>query len=206
MEKGELKRTIEAILFVIDKPLGIEDLEEVTGSGRKEIREAIDHISGECEERTLGFRLVSIAGGYQMMTDTSVAEHVRKFVQLREKRKLSQASLETLSIIAYKQPITRAEIELIRGVNIDGMMRTLIEKGLIRPVGHKEAPGNPILYGTTKSFLDHFGLGCVKDLPLLKEFTEKDIELPESLKPIEPEAEKQSEEEKHVKEETSTVT
>jgi segregation and condensation protein B len=104
------------------------------------------------------------------------------FLQAKDKKKLSQASLETLSIIAYKQPLTRAEIEFIRGVNVDGAIKTLLEKGLVRISGRKEVPGRPILYSTTKDFLDHFGLGSLKDLPKLAEFSEKDIELPEHLK------------------------
>ena len=182
MEQSELKRTIEALLFVVDRPLTVDQIRDLTQAERKDIYDSLESIDRECVERKAGFRLKPLAGGYQFITDVSVSEVVKKYVQEREKRRLSQGSLETLSLIAYRQPITRAEIELVRGVNVDAAVRTLLEKGLIKPVGRKEVPGRPILYATTKGFLDHFGLSALVELPKLKEFTEKDIELPDHLK------------------------
>ena len=181
MTPVELRRVVEALLLMADGPLTPEQVREAAEASPAEIRLAFDEIAADCSARERGFRLKELAGGFQLVTDPSLAEVVRRFVQAREKKKLSQASLETLSIVAYKQPITRAEIEFIRGVNVDGALKTLLEKGLIRITGRKEMPGRPILYGTTKNFLDHFGLASLKELPKLAEFTEKDIELPASL-------------------------
>ena len=116
------------------------------------------------------------------MTRPELSDFLQSYALSKEKRKLSGASLETLSIVAYRQPVTRQEIEYIRGVNVDGAVRTLVEKGLLKIAGRKNVPGRPLLYATTKNFLDHFGLGGLKDLPKLAEFTEKDIQLPDSLK------------------------
>jgi segregation and condensation protein B len=183
MEKNQLKRSIESLLLVIDKPLTCEQVKQATDADAKDIREAFTDIASELDSRQCGFRLKRLAGGYQLATDASTNEIVKKFVQIKEKRRLSQASLETLSIIAYKQPITRAEIEHIRGVNVDGAMRTLIEKGVIRHAGRKDVLGRPMLYATTKEFLDRFGLGSIQELPMLTEFKHEDIELPDQLKP-----------------------
>ncbi len=178
----EIRRIIEGLLLVADGPLLPDQIREATGAAPAAIRDALEELRQDCEKGERGFRLKELAGGYQFVTDPALAEVVKTFLQSKDKRKISQASLETLSIIAYKQPLTRAEIEFIRGVNVDGAIKTLLEKGLVRISGRKEVPGRPILYSTTKDFLDHFGLASVKDLPKLAEFTEKDIELPESLR------------------------
>jgi len=182
MDKSELKRSIEALLFVTEKPLTVSQIKDVTGHEAKAILEAIESISDECDRGKKGFRLKALAGGYHFVTDPDVAETVKNYVKMKEKKRISQASLETLSIIAYRQPVTRAEIEFVRGVNVDGGLKTLLEKGLIRVAGRKEVAGRPILYSTTNDFLDHFGLSQIKELPKLAEFTEKDIELPDSMR------------------------
>lgn len=182
MEAPELKRIIEALLFVSDGPLTIAQIREAVDVLDGELSQAIEELARDCEGSGRGIILKQLAGGYQFVTDPALAEYVRRYVQSKDKKKLSQASLETLSIIAYKQPLTRAEIEFIRGVNVDGALKTLLEKSLVRISGRKEVPGRPILYSSTKEFLDHFGLGSLKDLPKLAEFSEKDIELPEHLK------------------------
>lgn len=181
-DERDLERLLEAFLFVADRPLTISQLKDVTGAESEMIRRSLGLIEQECDREKKGFRLKMLAGGYQFVTDPSWAAEVKRFLGLRDLRRVSRASLETLSIIAYRQPITRAEIEYIRGVNVEGALRTLLEKGLIRITGRKEAAGRPILYGTTHDFLDHFGLKDLKDLPRLVEFTDKDIELPETLK------------------------
>ncbi len=190
MPNDELKNVIEAILFASERPLTVEDIqegfEEKLTSG--DISGILNQLRLDYENQNRGFRLIEMAGGYQLVTDARLAPYLKRFYQEREKKKLSQASLETLSVIAYRQPATRADIEAIRGVNVDGAIRTLLEKGLVRIVGRKEVPGRPMLYGTTKVFLDHFGLKSVKDLPALNEYTLKDIEphlLPPELKTVE---------------------
>ena len=176
-----LRRVIQALVFVCDKPLTVDQVKEATGSESAEIRRAFDDLRDAYAASQSGFLLKEIAGGWQFVTDPEMAPYVRTYVRQRDQKKLSGASLETLSMVAYKQPITRAEIEYIRGVNVDGAMKTLLEKGMVKISGRKEVPGRPLLYSTTKFFLDHFGLASLKDLPKLAEFTEKDIQLPESL-------------------------
>ena len=182
LDPAEVRRIVESQLLVADAPLTIEQVREASGANPSAIRDAFEAIRQDCESQKRGCFLKELAGGYQYITDPALADVVRAFLQSKNLRRLSQASLETLSIIAYKQPLTRAEIEFIRGVNVDGAVKTLLEKGLIRISGRKEVPGRPILYSTTKDFLDHFGLASLKELPKLAEFTEKDIELPESLR------------------------
>lgn len=181
MTKPELKHLVEALLLVADAPLTAEQVAEAGGVSAAEARESLEEFERESAAADRGICVRRLAGGYQYATDPALAEPVRRFIQAKEKRRLSQASLETLSIIAYRQPITRSEIEFIRGVNVDGAVKTLLEKGLLRISGRKEVPGRPILYSTTKEFLDHFGLASLKELPKLATFTEKDIELPDTL-------------------------
>ena len=177
MAQEELKHAIEALLFASERPLTLEDIKQAFEEDLKveEIRELLGLLKTDYETQNRGFRLYEIAGGYQLVTDERFSSYLKKFYQAREKKRLSQASLETLSVVAYRQPVTRADIEFIRGVNVDGAIKTLLEKGLIRLVGRKEVPGRPMLYGTTKDFLEHFGLSSLKELPSLKEYTEKDI-------------------------------
>ena len=178
MENNEFKYVIEALLFASEKPLSAEEMKEAFEEKltTENIVEGLCALKTEYEDQKRGFRLCEMAGGYQLVTDSRLAPYLKRFYQEREKKRLSQASLETLSVIAYRQPVTRADIEFIRGVNVDGAIRTLLEKGLVKIVGRKEVPGRPMLYGTTKIFLDHFGLNTVKELPALSEYTLKDIE------------------------------
>ena len=189
MEETELKSVLEALLFASDRSLTTEELkeafdEEIPASA---VKSALSELAKDYESQGRGFALKEIAGGYQILTHERLASYVKRFYQSREKKKLSPASLETLSVVAYKQPVTKADIEFIRGVNVDGPMRTLLEKNLIKIAGRKEVPGRPILYGTTKEFLSHFGLNSIKELPPLSEFTEKDIDqnlLPPQMRAI----------------------
>jgi len=185
MEEIQLQRVIEALLFVADRSVTMEQIRTVTQAETAKIRQCLEAMREEYDRAGRGFRLREIAGGYCFVTADELSGFVKAYALSKEKRRLSTASLETLSIVAYRQPITRAEIEFIRGVNVEGGIHTLVEKGLIKIVGRKEVPGRPLLYGTTRQFLDHFGLGNLKDLPKLAEFTEKDIELPESLREAE---------------------
>jgi segregation and condensation protein B len=173
----EIKFAVEALLFASERPLHAEEIAEALdgAAGAGEVRELLAALKGEYEAERRGFRLMELAGGYQLVTDERFADILKRFYQSREKKRLSQASLETLSVIAYRQPVTRADIEFIRGVGVDGALKTLLEKGLVRVAGRKEVPGRPMLYGTTPGFLEHFGLNSLKDLPALKEYTEKDL-------------------------------
>ena len=177
----EIKFAVEALLFASERPLHVEEIKEALegAADPREIQDLLGELKNDYESQSRGFRLMELAGGYQLVTSERFAELLKRFYQSREKKRLSQASLETLSVVAYRQPVARADIEFIRGVNVDGALKTLLEKGLVRVAGRKEVPGRPMLYGTTKEFLEHFGLNSLKDLPALKEYTEKDI--PENL-------------------------
>ena len=185
MDKIQAKNIIEAMLFVSDKPLFINEikgaLEDISPS---EIKDIISELAKEYELAKKAFSIKDIAGGFQIITDPVVAPWLRKLYKTSGADRLRGPSLETLAIIAYKQPVSKPEIEVIRGVNVDGVLKTLIEKNLIRIAGRKETVGRPILYGTTSEFLQYFGLNSLGELPRLEEFniTESDIELPEHLK------------------------
>lgn len=177
MEPADLKSIVESLLFVADEPLTLPRFgEALEGVGREEIRKALDELGAELEGQRRGVRLVEVAGGYQLRTPKSNADWVKKLLGGRPAR-MSRATLETLAIIAYRQPITRAEIEAIRGVDIGGVLNTLLERNLIRAVARKDVPGRPFLYGTTPEFLQIFNLKDLTHLPTLKEMEE--VALPE---------------------------
>lgn len=185
MDKAQIKNIIEAMLFVSDKPLFTNEIRGVLEDvDVREVKEVISGLTSEYESANRAFRIKEIAGGYQIVTDPLLAPWLKKLYKTSGADRLSGPSLETLAIIAYKQPISRAEIEAIRGVNVEGVLKTLIEKALIRIAGRKETAGRPIIYGTTQEFLQYFGLNSLGELPKLEEFhfTEDDLELPEHLK------------------------
>jgi len=185
MERDQAKNIVEAMFFVSDKPLFINEIKGVLEEfNSQEIKDIISELAKEYEDMSRSFRIKEIAGGYQVVTDPSLAPWLKKLYKTSGSDRLSGPSLETLAIIAYKQPVTKPEIEAIRGVNVDGVLKTVIEKNLVRIAGRRETVGRPILYGTTSEFLQYFGLNSLKELPNLEEFniTEKDIELPEHLR------------------------
>ena len=180
MELSEAKKIIEALLFASEKPITIEQMKEVIEEiDAKDIKTALLELKSEYENLGRSFKVYEVAGGYQMVTEPAFAEYLKKFYRVKSKDKLSKPALETLAIAAYRQPITKAEIEDIRGVNVDGVIKTLADRLLIKITGRKDAPGRPILYGTTKEFLDRFGLSSLNELPKLSEFTEADIDVNE---------------------------
>jgi segregation and condensation protein B len=178
--KGEaLKSIVESLLFVADGPLTLQRLAEVIHDAEKsEIAAALDQIRSESESKQRGVRLVEVAGGYQFRTPKENADWVKKFLGGRPAR-MGRATLETLAIIAYRQPVTKADIEAIRGVDVDGVVNTLLERHLIRAVGRKDVPGRPFLYSTTLEFLQLFNLKDLSELPMLKEMDQ--ITLPEPV-------------------------
>ena len=178
MTREETKKIIEVLLFVSEKPLALEKVSDVLEEiDKPAIRSIIDELNSDYGKTGRSFSITEVGGGFQMLTDPFYAPWVRKLFSKEKKQRLSAPSLETLAIIAYKQPITRAEIEAIRGVNIDGVLDTLLERAIIKVVGRKDAAGRPFLYGTNKDFLMHFGLKSLEDLPMLNNFNESDIEL-----------------------------
>ena len=173
MEDQELTSAIEAVLFIAGNPLSMDRLkslfEEVT---QEQIEARLASLRQAYDDRGAGIMLAEIAGGYQLATRPEYAAWLRKFRSVKFSAKLSKPALETLAIIAYKQPITRTEAEMIRGVNIGGIIRNLMERRLVKIVGKKDVPGKPLLYGTTPEFLQYFGLKDLSALPTLKEFQE----------------------------------
>ncbi len=170
-QQAELyKSGIEALLFVSDKPIALEQFKTVFPELKPaEIVGLIQQLQEDYVNRQAGMVIVDIAGGWQMLSNSNAAGYIREFYKTKSKERLSRPSLESLAIIAYKQPVSRADLEIIRGVNCDGTVAHLLNKGLIEIVGRKEVPGRPFLYGTTKAFLEYFGLKSLEDLPKLEQ-------------------------------------
>ena len=183
-----LLRVIEALLFSAQKPLSIHELAAaIKGAGAEdelspnefgrateaEIAAAIEQLKIEYIQERRGFQIIEKAEGWQLATDPAFAPWVRQLFPAPKPARLSAPALETLSIIAYRQPITRADVESVRGVNIDGVLQTLMERGLVKIAGRAEIPGRPLLYETTQFFLDHFGLRTLDELPNAEELRKR---------------------------------
>src|SRR5215203_600743 len=167
---AELVAIVEALIFVADEPITTKLLAEVLDEDRDAVEAAVSELQKEYESRESGLQIREIAGGWQIATRTELHEEVRKFLKTRPSAKLSLASLETLAVIAYKQPVTVPEILEIRGVQSASAIKTLLEKRLIVTKGHKETVGRPMQYGTSKDFLIQFGLRDLSDLPSIEDF------------------------------------
>lgn len=161
---------VEALVFVSDEPIGAKTLGDVLGEDKESIDAALQALMSEYEARETGLRVREIAGGWQITTRTEYHDEVRQFLKTRPSAKLSLASLETLAVIAYKQPVTVPEILEIRGVQSASAIKTLLEKRLIVTKGHKETVGRPMQYGTSKDFLIQFGLKDLNELPSIEDF------------------------------------
>jgi segregation and condensation protein B len=177
----ELKRIIEALLFSAERPLSPKEIRAIFAEAVDEdnpgvtepfrnVREAqiaaaLEELKAECELQAHGYQLVEIAGGWRLVTRAEYAPWVKRLLDEARPHRLSPPSLETLAIIALRQPISRADIAAIRGVEVDGVVKTLLERDLITIVGKSDAPGRPMLYGTTQKFLEHFGLRDIDDMP-----------------------------------------
>jgi segregation and condensation protein B len=173
MEDKENKSVLEALLFLSAEPLTTSALKTITDLEEPEIQRLMDELVAEYRTRDGGVQIAEIANGYQMVTNSRYSPWARKLVG-SESTRLSLAALETLAIIAYKQPIIKAEVEQVRGVSSDGVLKTLLERRLIKIMGKKEAPGRPLLYGTTKDFLQYFGLKDLAELPTLKDIAREE--------------------------------
>lgn len=167
---SELVAVVEALIFVADEPLTEKLLAEVLEEDRESIGAAVEQLKKEYEDRESGLQIREIAGGWQLSTRTELHEDVRKFLKTRPSAKLSLASLETLAVIAYKQPVTVPEILEIRGVQSASAIKTLLDKRLIVAKGRKETVGRPMQYGTSKDFLIQFGLKDLSELPSIEDF------------------------------------
>ena len=170
-DKEYIKGAIEALLFIGEKTVALEQIQEALETvSAGDIKAVIQELQQEYETQKRGMMIAEIAGGYQMLSSPNYVSYIRNFFKTKVKEKLSRPALETLAIVAYKEPVSRGDIELIRGVNSDGVVVHLLDKGLIKIVGRKEIPGRPYLYGTSKEFLEYFGLKSLKDLPKLEDF------------------------------------
>lgn len=185
-----LSRVIEALLFSAQKPLSIREMtaaikgaehDLATGSNEfsrvreAEVAAAFEQLKVEYIEQQRAFQLIEKADGWRLATDPAYAQWVRQLFPSAKPARLSAPALETLAIIAYRQPITRADVEAVRGVNIDGVLQTLMERGLVKIAGRAEIPGRPLLYETTEFFLDHFGLRTLDELPNVEELRRRDL-------------------------------
>ncbi|MDF0644674.1 MAG: SMC-Scp complex subunit ScpB [Nitrospira sp.] len=181
----ELTAILEALLFVSGEPLALARLASTIGTVSKaEVQQALGRLRDQLAHDGRGIQLVQVAGGYRLATKADCAPWLKRLEKAKAAQRLSRSALESLAIIAYKQPLVRAEIEEIRGVETSGVIRTLLERKLVRIVGRKEVPGRPIMYGTTKYFLEHFGLQDLSQLPPLREFKELG-EAEQAMLPIE---------------------
>jgi len=166
------KSVIEALLLASEKPILLEQIKSVLDNlETTEVRSLLEALKAEYEQSNRGMRIAEIAGGFQMITAPAFAPFLKKFFRGRHAERLSKPALETLAIIAYKQPLTRTEIELLRNVNVDGVMKSLLDKNLIRISGRKKSAGRPCVYGTTRQFMEHFGLKSLDDLPKMEDFS-----------------------------------
>ncbi|MDS0527856.1 SMC-Scp complex subunit ScpB [Clostridium sp. SHJSY1] len=168
--RGIQKAIIEAMLFVSGEPLMLKDLAVHLETSIKYVEDVLDELMKDYEKEDRGIKLIKINGGYQLATKSEHSDYIQKLLKKNKRQSLSQASLESLAIIAYKQPITRIDIDEIRGVKSESAIQKLVEKELIREIGRLEVPGRPILYGTTEEFLRQFGLHDLKELPSLDLF------------------------------------
>jgi len=176
-EQGQaptVESVVEAILFATDEPLTDSRLTGIVETTTKQVRASIESLNAKYEANNSAFRIEQIAGGYQMLTLSTYNHWLKKMVHVRSETKLSPAAMETLAIIAYKQPVIRADIEAIRGVAVGEVVRSLMYKGLVKIVGRAEILGRPMLYGTTKKFLEVFGLNSLKDLPKAEDLKNPD--------------------------------
>jgi segregation and condensation protein B len=193
----ELKNIVETILFAAEKPLTLPELREIfsqAGEGEfsteqsrghqkvreKDLEQAIQDLNKRYDESRSGLQIREIADAFQLVSRSDYVPWLRRLFEAHRPQRLSQPAMETLAIIAYRQPITRADIEAIRGVAVDGVVQTLLERGLIKITGRSEVPGRPLLYATTHEFLEHFGLKNVDDLPAVEELRKVNICLPEA--------------------------
>jgi segregation and condensation protein B len=161
----QLKQALEAVLFTSDDPLPLSKLKDVVEAKPEEIKEALAALKADYDATGRSFTLEEIAGGYQLLTRPQHADIIAKLKKAKADRKLSAAALETLAIIAYKQPIKRVDLEAIRGAASGELIRALMERNLVKIAGREDVPGSPLQYGTTKDFLDTFGLKALEDLP-----------------------------------------
>jgi len=176
-ERGWVRRDLEAILLVVDEPVPAATLAEVLGQRLSRVEELLIELAAEYARDARGFVLRALAGGWRLSTHPGARDAVEAFVRSGQHNRLTRAALETLAVVAYRQPVTRYQVAAVRGVNVDGVFRTLLARGLIREVGRDGGPGQAALYGTTTAFLEQLGLNALDELPPLKDYLPEDVDL-----------------------------
>ncbi len=176
-ERGWLRRDLEAILLVADEPVPAAALAEVTGQRRSRVEEQLIELAAEYARDGRGFVLRAVAGGWRLFTHPGARVAVEAYVRGGQQARLTRAALETLAVVAYRQPVTRFQVAAVRGVNVDGVFRTLLARGLVREVGRDDGPGQAVLYGTTAAFLEQLGLNTLDDLPPIKDYLPEGVEM-----------------------------
>lgn len=176
-DEGSLRKIIEALIFASDKPLGLRQIKDILGDiDTRLVRKLINDIKQEFIDGQRTFNITEVAGGFQFTTDPAYGRWIKKLYKIKQSDYLTGPSLETIAIIAYRQPVTKSDIEFIRGVSVDGVISSLMQKGFIKITGKKDVVGRPYLYGTTPLFLQYFGLNSTDELPALSDFKEADLE------------------------------
>ncbi|HEX6676119.1 MAG TPA: SMC-Scp complex subunit ScpB [Actinomycetes bacterium] len=176
-DRGLVRRDLEAVLLVVDEPVAAVDLAAAIGQPRALVEELLVELAGEYARDGRGFVLRAVAGGWRLYTHPGAYEAVESYVRAGQHSRLTRAALETIAVVAYRQPVTRLQVAGVRGVNVDGVFRTLLSRGLIREVGHDDGPGQATLYGTTPAFLEQLGLDSLDQLPPLKDYLPEGVDL-----------------------------
>lgn len=174
LREDQLMGAVEAMLFVTDEPVGVLTMADMLEVDPAAVESALMALRDKLAAEERGVQLREVAGGWRLFTHPAYHELIEKYVISWDTRKLSQAALETLAVVAYSQPVTRGQVAAVRGVNSDSSINSLVEKGLLREAGTADAPGNPVLYATTRAFLEKFGLRGTADLPDLDQFAPDD--------------------------------
>jgi segregation and condensation protein B len=178
-DRGWVRRNLEAILLVADEPVPAGVLAEVVGSRLSQVEELLVELAGEYARDGRGFVLRAVAGGWRLYTNPAAGVAVEAFLRAGQRSRLTRAALETLAVIAYRQPVTRFQVAAVRGVNVDGVFRTLLARGLIQQIGSDDGPGQASLYGTTPAFLEQLGLNSLDQLPPIKDYLPEGVDLVE---------------------------
>ena len=176
-DEESLKRVVEALIFASDKPLAARQIKDIIGDvDTRVIRKLVNELKQEYSDSQRSFDITEVAGGFQFVTSPVYGRWLKKLYNIKQNNYLTGPSLETIAIVAYRQPVTKADIEFVRGVSVDGVVSSLQQKGFIKIVGKKDVVGKPFLYGTTPLFLQYFGLNSIEELPVLSEFKAADLE------------------------------
>jgi segregation and condensation protein B len=180
-DAGWTRRSVEAILLVADEPVPAATLAELVGARLTEVEALLIDLAGEYAAQARGFVLRAVAGGWRLYTHPATREVVEAYLRSGQQSRLTRAALETLAVVAYRQPVTRHQVAAVRDVNVDGVFRTLATRGLIHEVGHEEGPGQAVLYATTPAFLEQLGLNSLDQLPPIKDYLPDGVDLTELL-------------------------